>query len=73
MVVRSFRIARISKEVGKKKANNFKTEILKLYGDRIEVNIKDKKIIIEGEGLSDHRIFDALTFIITEGKHGKNV
>ncbi len=73
MVMRSFKMENLSKKVGERKAKEFKKEILKRFGGRIEVRIEGDEIVIEGEGLNDYRIFDTLTFIITEGKHGKNL
>ncbi len=73
MVMRSFKMANLYKEVGKEKGEEFKKEILKRFGGKITASCDGEKIIIEGEGLADYRIFDALTFIITEGKHGKDL
>lgn len=73
MVMRSFKMGRLSKEVGERKAKEFKAEILRRFSGRIEVRIEGEEIVIEGDGLSDYRTFDAITYIITEGKHGKDL
>lgn len=73
MVLRSYTRKKMSIKIDPSKIEEFIVKIQKRFKDQISVHFEGNRAIIEGEGLNDYRIHESLLYILTEGKHGKDL
>ncbi len=72
MVMRTFRVGRISFIVEKDRINNVLSALQNLKTDKIEITKKGNEISIEGD-LHEYKLRNKLIYILSGGKLGENL
>ena len=71
MVFRTIEIKEIAFEVEKEKQSEIVDKIKKLYPD-LNVEVKDYNVVVSGD-LRNYKRRDMIVYILSGGKHGKNI
>ena len=70
MVMRTFEINKISFSVEKKRQKEVLKQLKELYGDRLKIAKKGNEISVSGDL---HKLRRKILWILSGGKHGKDV
>jgi len=72
MVMRTLEIREIRYKVGRRKAQRIIKALKEQYGDRLRISYRNHMIGVKGD-LHNYRLHDTIVWILSEGKHGKNL
>lgn len=73
MVLRSFTRESLSIRVDRSKIDALRAKVKERFKDKIRIRFEGDKAIVEGEELNNYRVHESLIYILTEGKHGKDL
>ena len=72
MVMRTFEINKISFKVEKKRQKGVIKQLTDLYGDKLKITKTGNEISVSGD-LHNYKLRRKILWILSGGKHGKNV
>jgi hypothetical protein len=72
MVMRTFEINKITFKVEKKRQNDVMKKLTELYGDKLKITKSGNEISVSGD-LHNYKLRRKVLWILSGGKHGKNV
>ncbi len=59
--------------IDKSRKGEILSRIKEKFGGRIVIRFAGNNAVVEGDALNDYRVHESIIYILTGGKHGKNL